>query len=362
MSSDSGSSVRLYELGDEEGIVEVLKACYPEWRDAESPLDHWKWKYLDNPHGSIFFVADWGEKIVGVGGTIFLNIKINEMILSGYGDDGAVHPDYRRMGIYKKMYHYADEVLKQKIVLNLAIQIHEASVIMSERIGRSRFPFPLNHMLRVSDVGKHFRMRQIENTFVARCGFSVLKLLNNIKNLTKTRKICSEISVVDINMFDERINTFWENIEDDYRFIIERTQDFLNWRYCDPRSNMKGRYLVKQAELAGVVLGFIVFEIRSKEDYSEGYIMDLLVLPGRKDAARKLISEVCSFFEEENINVVHYLVVKNHPYQTLFREEGFIEVPSKIRLSLKMFQDEGNIQEIKDSRPSQIHFNYGDYY
>jgi hypothetical protein len=58
VSSDTRYSVRLYEPGDEEGIIEVLKTSYNEWRDAESPLDHWKWKYLDNPLGSIFFVVD----------------------------------------------------------------------------------------------------------------------------------------------------------------------------------------------------------------------------------------------------------------------------------------------------------------
>jgi hypothetical protein len=266
------------------------------------------------------------------------------------------------MGIYKKMYHYADDALKEKILLNYAIQIHEASVLMSKRIGRSRFPFPLNHMLRVRDVGKHFKMRPTENNLVARYGFSLLKLLNRIKNLVKTRKIYSEITVVDITMFDERINEFWENIKDGYCFIVEKNRDYLNWRYCDPRSNKEGRYFVKQAEQGGVVLGFIVFETRSKGDYSEGYIMDLLAHPRRMDVAWKLLSEASSYFEEEDVNAVHYLVVKNHPYQTLFIEEGFVEITSKIRLSLKMFQDEGKIQVIKDSKPSQIHFNYGDYY
>ena len=41
--------VRFFEPGEEEAIIEVLKTCYPDWRDAKSPLDHWKWKYIDNP-------------------------------------------------------------------------------------------------------------------------------------------------------------------------------------------------------------------------------------------------------------------------------------------------------------------------
>jgi hypothetical protein len=58
-SNDSDYIFRLYEPGDEEAIVALLKISYPEWKDAEYPLKHWKWKYLENPFGSIIVVADW---------------------------------------------------------------------------------------------------------------------------------------------------------------------------------------------------------------------------------------------------------------------------------------------------------------
>jgi hypothetical protein len=61
--------------------------------------------------------------------------------------------------------------------------------------------------------------------------------------------------------------------------------------------------------------------------------MDLLALPDRTDVARKLLMEACTFFRESCINVVHYRVVKNHPHQTIFSEQGFIEVPSKMHLT-----------------------------
>ena len=100
----------------------------------------------------------------------------------------------------------------------------------------------------------------------------------------------------DISEYDERINTFWQNTRNDYHFIIEKNREYLNWRYCDLRSNLKGRYFVKQAEQNGEILGFIVIETRRKEDYSEGYIVDLLALPDRVDVVRKLLLDACLFF------------------------------------------------------------------
>jgi hypothetical protein len=147
-----------------------------------------------------------------------------------------------------------------------------------------------------------------------------------------------------------------------YHFIIEKNREYLNWRYCDPRSNIKGRYLIKQIEQDDEILGFIVLEIRNKDDYSEGYVVDLLALPDRMDVARRLLEVSCLFFRDSGINVVHYRVVKNHPYQGLFSEQGFIDVPSKLHLSYKMFYHKEKMQIIENSKPIQIHFNYGDYY
>lgn len=361
-SKDSEYNIRLFESGDEEAIVELLKISYPDWRDAESPLDYWKWKNIDNPYGSIVVVADWEGKIVGIKHRIFLNIKVDEITSSSYGDDSTVHPDYRRKGIYKKMVRYSEVLSKENnVVLRYGIQIHEAAVRMAEHEGFSLFPHAISHMLQVKDVGLHFRMRPTNNNLVAISGYSLLKLLNQIQNLIKRRKMQSEFMIEDIVEFDENINNFWHNIKNGYNFIIEKNQRYLNWRYCDPRSTLKGKYLIKQAVQDGEILGFIVLETRSKDDYSEGYVVDLLVLPDRMDVARNLLEEACLFFRESEINVVHYRVIKNHTYQVLFSEQGFIDIPSKMHMTY-MSPDKEKTRLIKDSEPNQIHFNFGDYH
>jgi GNAT superfamily N-acetyltransferase len=355
VSSDSGYIVRLYESGDEDGIIELLKTSYSEWRNHEYPLEHWNWKYLENPVGSIVIVADWNGKIVGVMHRILLNIKVNETTSSSYGDDVAVHPDYRRKGIYKNMLNYSENLLlKMKISFRFMIQIHKAAVIMAEREGYTLFPFHISHMIQIRNIGMHFKMRPTKHNLVSRYGFFLLKLLNSI---TKQIKTPSDIQIENISDFDEKINAFWENTRNEYNFIIEKNMEYLNWRYC---SQIR-RYCVKLAEKDEEILGFIVLEIDEKDDYSEGYIVDLMVLPGRMDAAKKLISESLLFFKESDVNAVHYRVVKNHSYQTVFRKQGFIELPSKLQLFIKMLNKD-KMQLIKNSKPSQIHFNYGDYY
>jgi GNAT superfamily N-acetyltransferase len=185
-STDPDYIVRLYEPGEEEAIVELLKISYPEWKNAESPLDYWKWKYLENPHGSIVVVADQDGEIVGIMHRLLLKNKVDEIILSAIGDDVAVHPDYRRKGIYKNMKLYDEKLFKEKkVALKFSIEIHKATVIIAEREGYALFPFPISHMLQVIDIGLHFKMRPTKHNLVAKYGFSMLKLLNHKEKTIK---------------------------------------------------------------------------------------------------------------------------------------------------------------------------------
>ena len=50
-------SARLYEPGDEEGLVKLLELCFEGWPRRDLPFskeDYWKWKYCDNPLGVNF--------------------------------------------------------------------------------------------------------------------------------------------------------------------------------------------------------------------------------------------------------------------------------------------------------------------
>ena len=46
--------VRPYQPGDEEGLVELLDLVFAPWPDRDlrcTAVEHWRWKYLDNPFG-----------------------------------------------------------------------------------------------------------------------------------------------------------------------------------------------------------------------------------------------------------------------------------------------------------------------
>ena len=63
-----------------------------------------------------------------------------------------------------------------------------------------------------------------------------MKLLKSKNELNKAYTKVNNgqsINILDVSKFNNNINIFWNNIKDNYFFITEKSQDFLNWRYCD---------------------------------------------------------------------------------------------------------------------------------
>ncbi len=156
-------------------------------------------------------------------------------------------------------------------------------------------------------------------------------------------------------MFDEKINSFLGKIRGYYDFIVERNLDRLNWRYLDSRG---GEFIVRQAKENGKILGYIVIRInRYLKDYPMGYIIYLLTIPGRLDVADKLLKDALNVFDESKVNIITGLFVQNHPIKKVLNWNGFLNSMEKINI----FLGAEELDELKDSDPSKIHFTLGDF-
>ena len=62
MENNNNVSIRYYQPGDEENIIELLKNTFPKWANFDNPLELWRWKYIDTPLRTMIrlVVADQG--------------------------------------------------------------------------------------------------------------------------------------------------------------------------------------------------------------------------------------------------------------------------------------------------------------
>ena len=93
MENNNNVSIRYYQPGDEENIIELLKNTFPKWANFDNPLELWRWKYIDTPLRTMIRLVVADDKIIGCSHSLIFNAKLGSEISSiFYGDDLASDP------------------------------------------------------------------------------------------------------------------------------------------------------------------------------------------------------------------------------------------------------------------------------
>ena len=354
-------NVRFYQPGDEVQIVELLRKTFPKWASFNDPVGLWRWKYIDTPLRSVITLAVASEKIVGCNHVLVYNAKLgSELSTIVYGDDLAVDTDFRGLGIWTRMRDlYLQEYSK---IGRYTCSTTVNPIVQKSWVKRniSLLPFTVTRMMKTKNIDQLLTERKMENKTQLKLGYIGLSYLNQITNIFRpTIKQADEFQITRSPKFDDRIDIFWDRIKDDYNFILEKKHDYLNWRFTD---NDRGSHVFFQAVNGEEVLGYAVVEY--VPGGSEGRIVDLLALGDRLDVAGGLMGRACECLNGLGLNTVYYQVVLGHPYQDLSKRKGFIDSRSRPYISFDYTtyyrERDYKIQFLKNTAPSQVHFNYAD--
>jgi hypothetical protein len=166
-----------------------------------------------------------------------------------------------------------------------------------------------------------------------------------------------DIKISEITSFDHRINEFWDKVKEEYDFIFEKSQSYLNWRYCDPRG---GKYFVRIVEKDETIVGYIVYSARLKKEYPFGYIIELLTLSGYDYVKDILLKEALSYFAENNVNFIQTIMVSGHSNEKIFNKYLFLKGAPLFLTYSNEYTDE-KLMNWSPMVPERIHFCYGDY-
>lgn len=352
-------SLRQLETEDIPNVVKLLDEVFKGWPNKKikgNSIDFWKWKYHENPLGlNINIVAEADGEIVGCFHAMPQKVKLGERsFLSVTGTDLAVHTDYRKNHIYQKMTKTQESIEKRNnIYFHYGISTNQIIVDDCKRNGYgflTRQPFIHKH---IKDTELHLQNSESLST-THKIGIKTVKILQK----AKPKKIKDSIQINKIDKFTEEVDTLFDAVNKNHNFIIERKCDYLNWRYLSSLTD----YIVLSAYDEDFT-GYCVLRITGKPSYPVGYIIDLLVLPDRLDAAYALINETMKIFEGRDVNLVNWQITQKHPYEKISRDYGFFNsrlnnwfIYAKHTLSQEINED-----WFQSSPPEKIHFVYGDY-
>lgn len=113
------------------------------------------------------------------------------------------------------------------------------------------------------------------------------------------------LEVEEIERFDESFDDLFERVAAVVPCLPEKDAAFLRWRY-GPGSPQEP-VTVLGVRVLGRLLGYAVLRDASKGQ--DGYVLDLMCLPGRRDVARALLRETVRYFRETGVQIIRYRFV-----------------------------------------------------
>ena len=358
-----------YEKGDESEIVDLLSHVFGGWPQFDiscTSLDHWRWKYLDNPVGkqSMVICRD-RDMVVGCLLNVPRAMRLNNrVVIAGDACDAAVHPEYRRRGIYSRMIEMQDKIrLEQGNYITCVLQGNPILVEHAKRVGLSSFPAEIKTLVRVHDFTELIKRKNLdERGFFRRpefltIGFQGMKTVNLLRHGAAADRV-SDASVEKAGRLGENVSTLVESVYRYYNFILDKRPEFLNWRYCDRRG---GEYQVDLVLDDGEVKGYCVYRINSlKKDYPEGYILDVLVEHGKTEYASLLIGEAARYFDEHQVNSSYCLLSGGHSLERAFRLNGFIDLFRRRSVVLEALDPraEDDLDKVRASKAERLEYMF----
>ncbi len=292
-------SARYYRPEDDEQLLELLKVSFDGWPKVEvaaASLDHLRWK-LASPLNA------WRQNIVGeaAGRVIATRLYVlrdgsvcGRPMVCKLGIETCVQPSYRNAGIMSALNDFGGERLGE-IDVHLLYSGHPALL----RI-RKRF------------VVLPFR------------GVSALVCSSNGGRSPAQ----APWTIEQRGRFDSRVDVLWEEARQAFGLLLDRRQEFLNWRYCDPRG---GAFNVVTAEQDGRILGYVVTRVSN----GEGYVADLLALPGRLDVVDSLLADAIASLRAGGVERVECWTSRGHPYEEVLARRGFDKKKRTLRFSFR---------------------------
>lgn len=341
---------RRYKTGEEAHILELFNFMFKESRS----LDHWYWKFRDNPAGSaIIYVAEADGKIVGHYGIVPLRIKVGEEYITGAQSmDTMTHPDYRRQGIFVKLanetYRAAEE---SGIYVTYGFPSKASYPVYVRELGRVDLGL-VPRMVKLLDLDPILK-KHTRNTILFKASRIFVNLA--LKMMFKAKRIPNQtgIKLSMVSSLDERIDEFWQKASADFRILVVRDKKYLNWRYLN---NPDGGYVIYLAESGDSILGFIVLKVVDGE-VRIGYIVDILTMCEQTSVDQALVSKAIEHFRREKVNII-YCYILDERYYGILKKSGFRPRSSELVLGVRI--NSPGLSETFLSDLKNWHITFGD--
>jgi GNAT superfamily N-acetyltransferase len=305
--------IQMYESSDRDAVFSFIKEAYPEAL-SNRLIRQWDWKYINNPFNTDntpdIILLKHGEKIVGMEGAIYRHLSVNgEILRIAAPGDMVVHPDYRKLGLSRKILEKSYVDFPLSMGWPNSISKRSVRVMPGKTIRRYR---PL---VKIIDPVKVYRKKMGKriSSPMPRAGVTG-------KIVTKGNRVLGgNMSIRKVERFDDRFDSLWQRSFHDYPVICFRDSRYLTWRYTlRPDAEYDILTLLNGTELDG----YIIFRVVDNQGMKTGYLVDFLVRGRSLHNFSLLVKSAVEIMKQKGAAIVVTLSF-SHAYRLALFRHGF---------------------------------------
>ncbi len=242
---------------------------------------YWEWKYFKNPAGrGLSAVILHNESVVGHMGGIPARFSFGGREAIGVQEvDFSMLESHRRYDLFLKMGRLGAEICsKEDFDFSYGFSTEVTSEI-AQTFKLKKQISPIPRLVKILDIEPFLRQRFSVHT-VSRILSPALNVALHVRYPEKIA-VPEGMQIKQIDRFDERFDTLWNRIKNDYPIMTMRDSASLNWRYADA-PHIDYEIVCVEHMRTTEVLGFIVLGERQL-DFLRGRIFEI-VTPRSEDA------------------------------------------------------------------------------
>jgi len=283
--------LRKFNKGDIEHFLDWRKLV----ARREKTKEYFEWESFNGPWGPAeTWLAVDGDTIVGQYSTQrYEAFYFGEKLMASLSFDTGTHPDYRRQGIFKTIgdHHFKEEGLQN---------IHFSTGFPNENFWPG---------------GKKFGWHAL----------CLIPLLGSNKFFNINIKASSSFEIKEIKKFDNEFKGFSENFKDQISIYLNRTQEYLNWRFVD-KPNLKEKHYIyskfKILDKTGEMVSYLVIKFFQSNNQNILHLVDFLS-PIDENIYQTILSFLIDIAKANNIEMISMFLNRYHSFNTFLRKFGF---------------------------------------
>jgi len=288
--------------------------------------DYYEWKYFRNPiqAGEAWIVED-KEKIIGLLGITPKKIKIlNKTIVGAELGDALTHPDYQRQGIFSSLVKITLDKSLEKGINLIYGESNKRTLPGERKSGYEVVPYlGLKNFIKPLNIKKIISLKSRNKMLTASAASLMKILLYKFSNIKQTYKINKYCKVSKILSFDIKLDNFFEYASNRYDIILERNQEYLNWRYIEHPDN----YDIYLARDTNKILGYLITKIGFYAHLKVGYIVDFITVED-VNVFKNLLLVAMNEFHKKNADLISCWALKKSMYAKVIKKTGFLPFKS----------------------------------